>query len=981
MDFVSLINNNNNMGKFMIARLFFLMALLLGLPTHTWAVNLFEPTASDESLVVLGSMFGKLDVFGSLSDGFMESMAIFNSAVMIVGGVLLIYSLVVGTIGTAHDGEMMGKKYSSVWIPLRTVIATALVLPVIQGSYCLMQVIVGWLILQGVGLADAIWEAYLSGTSLTSSATMGIADAEYKKAAWDMFGSAICMHAYQKINDDLIAKGGLMEAVTFEIIPFNTLSPSGGSSVKTWNFGVNKENGIFKKNTCGNVTYDLSAEANDSKVKAIVKAANKGSSTTTVINETGTLALQQTLINSNKNGAVYTETFINSVNLLAANFVANPSISPASIEGGLHAASQAYAESMKGEAQVLLNNAFKFDELKKNAAKEGWFLAGAWYMKIVNIMDVANAIMNMGPKTTGTNGIDDDMYRTEFLRLYKPMLDLIAIQSNVTMGIAENTEDIDISQKGSGTFSMMKTLTKAYFNDGMSSEEVIKTMFKSTFGYFVIQKEDHPMMVMKSMGDYLFRVASGILGGFIVLSSLAEKSDTIKSFKEFFVVIMMIFLPLCIGLGFTLNFVMPMMPFMIWLGCILAWLILCVEAIVAAPMWAVMHLSMSGDDMVGTGAQGYKLVLSLMLRPALMIFGFIASVSIVHVMGQFINRVFLNVYLLSQQDFGWMTMIFGLLAVPVLYLGTMWVLIIRSMNIVHQIPDQLLQWFGGGGSQLGEAAQSVGGLQSQAFAATAATAGVVKSLPNAVMQYGQQRFQHIQNQAATRSAEQGEVNQMGGILDKKAGSGASELSDKVMAGDDNEMKPNYRSPGTGNKAQKDQRAQQRAMIGSRIENNSAAISANPESSKAVAQFNKNVKSHLDANPKHTLNEAVNANFSKAFDQENGEGAFEMAKKISGTDNIKNASELISNEKFRSVASGFTALSGSVSQAGGNSGKVMSEAIKTVSQASPLSTAPEKLAKITDIIQSQIKSGDITRSQMRGSSMNNNANGGTGSKND
>ena len=51
-----------------------------------------------------------------------------------------------------------------------------------------------------------------------------------------------------------------------------------------------------------------------------------------------------------------------------------------------------------------------------------------------------------------------------------------------------------------------------------------------------------------------------------------------------------------------------------------------VEAIIAAPLWAVMHLHPSGDDMTGKGGNGYMLVLGLVVRPALIIFGLIAAI-------------------------------------------------------------------------------------------------------------------------------------------------------------------------------------------------------------------------------------------------------------------------------------------------------------------------------------------------------------------
>lgn len=912
----------------MLARLFFLMALLLVLPSHSWAANLFDPVPADESVKILGSMFGKLEIFNGLSDGFAGTMAIFNGGVMIIGGVLMIYSLIVGTIGTAHDGEVMGKKYSSVWIPLRTVLATALVLPVINGSYCLMQFIVGWLILQGVGLADSLWTEYMSVTNIKETGTLGIGDQDYKSAAWNIFGSAICVAGYNKIAEMQATQGVLQQKPTFAITP---VSATGG---RTWNFGVADKKGGFNPTSCGSVFYETSDNVAAKKAEQALDRAGSNSGLT--VNAVSRDEIVAILANSSTAGVAATQTMISSLKTLADSYVANPTMSPEAINTQVTNVALTFSNVMKGQTNQLLSKAFDTTTLSENARQEGWFLAGAWYMKMVNIMDLANNIMNMAPQATGAKPSSNADYYNEFDKKYGYLLRYVEERNGVKLGIAENVPEKD--SRNETTYSRVKDTLSMGVDvvlGGLSLEEALKRSFKDNFNFFLIQKEDHPVMVMKAMGNFLFKTAFAILAVMIyVRESVGEGAS-----YDFLKMIMMIFLPLCIALGFTLNFVMPMMPFMIWLGCILAWVILCVEAIVAAPMWAVMHLSMSGDDMVGTGAQGYKLVLSLMLRPALMIFGLIASLTIVQVMGMFINRVFLSVYTLSQQDYGLMTMIFGILAVPVLYLGAMWVLIIRSMNIVHQIPDQLLQWFGGGGSQLGEAAQSVGGLQSQAFAATVATSKMVQSFPNSYTQMSQQKHHREQSELAQQSKERGEMEKNSENLDRTSGQGAGDLAES-MASNEN---PQLGGVGQGGAKGSEARSMARTNASNKVKNASSAISANPGNSSAVAGFNREMGEAMrDPNNKKSFSELVDEKLPAAFDKENGAGSFDMAQKISGTDGMK-ASEAINNPQFRMASQAFQELSGA-----GGAG-VVGDAIKN--SGGIFSSNAEKMANIVKTVES------------------------------
>ena len=158
---------NNN-----IIKIFALIALQFLMINNVYAAGFFTPSDGDLSVTVLKNLFGGL--MGGGSDPLQEAIKIFNSSILIVGGILVAYTIVMGTVGTAHDGEMMGKKFSSIWVPIRTALGTALVLPTINGAYCLMQAIVMWLILQGVGLADAVWGAYMNNPALGSNLTASV---------------------------------------------------------------------------------------------------------------------------------------------------------------------------------------------------------------------------------------------------------------------------------------------------------------------------------------------------------------------------------------------------------------------------------------------------------------------------------------------------------------------------------------------------------------------------------------------------------------------------------------------------------------------------------------------------------------------------------------------------------------------------------------------------------------------------------------
>lgn len=120
------------------------------------------PPSTDYSVVFLGNLFGIVDgvLHGTGSQIMGAMFGVFNSAVLALGGIIIMYTLMVSTMNTAHEGQMLGQKWSSIWIPVRSTMGLALLIPKASG-YCLMQIFVMWVVVQGIGAADKIWGAAL----------------------------------------------------------------------------------------------------------------------------------------------------------------------------------------------------------------------------------------------------------------------------------------------------------------------------------------------------------------------------------------------------------------------------------------------------------------------------------------------------------------------------------------------------------------------------------------------------------------------------------------------------------------------------------------------------------------------------------------------------------------------------------------------------------------------------------------------------
>ncbi|MCC5791855.1 MAG: type IVB secretion system protein DotA [Legionellaceae bacterium] len=289
------------MMKNSIDRLFFALLALLA-PTVLMAQEgggggslSFAPPPSDASVVFLGNIFGVVDgvLHGSGSMLMGTLFGVFNSAVMALGGIVIMYTLMVSTMNTAQEGQMLGQKWSSIWVPIRSTIGLALLVPKASG-YCMMQIFVMWVVLQGVGAADKIWNAALDyikgGGAIVRQQqdpleSLFAGGGDMASGATVMLSGQVCMTGLQKILQQqrdtyiqLKQKGAgpcsgtpddVMKAFCETPVPdfvntFNAVSTQTGNIANVYlqeNFTVNMPNVTSQpysalNGICGKVTWD-----------------------------------------------------------------------------------------------------------------------------------------------------------------------------------------------------------------------------------------------------------------------------------------------------------------------------------------------------------------------------------------------------------------------------------------------------------------------------------------------------------------------------------------------------------------------------------------------------------------------------------------------------------------------------------------------------------------------------------------------------
>lgn len=662
-----------------------------------------------------------------------STMTILNSAVLLVGGILAAYTLIAGTMSTAHDGEMLGKKWSSMWLPVRTALGTAMILPA-AGGFCAAQVMVLWFITQGVGLANSLWNQYASnpsdGAVITTSASFQQLDSIAKNA----FLNNVCMIKAQEMWDKSYSRESSGKKPSF--IMEKGVDQTTGSYL--FRYGVKGDSEMSKNirassTACGLIMLDNpagaeAASSNSSQAQAAGQAAAYGASynympkdiSGEVSSITATHAAQFEAMNA-------------AMETLAKQYVADNNLN---IQAGVDKSVTSYVNNIDKAVREKFGNGKEWDTFKDDVKKDGWIMAGAWNMKLIRIQDALNGAAHKIP-SVGTQGIPyskivNDVKLSNIMNKVKQDMGRTTTSSKYTTGLDSNIknkgdtfdpnsvfneDDADAENAGKIGTGIQDIANKSMSValSGFLSGNVINGLKSGSISVFGSEATTtslqavNPLLAMKSLGDTLTYAGWTVMGGAAALGGTLAGMGTltgnwVSGALQTVMVVMPIVIPLWMA-GDTLSVILPMLPYIMWFGVTIGWMVLCLEAMIAAPLWVVVHLHPDGDGVVGRGGAGYSLVLSLTLRPALMILGLISAYTMLPILGGILNETFSGAF--GMVAAGGYVGIVESLAVIGVYIGMMFMIVRKAFSLIHVVPDEIMKWIGGAaGSNMGAYAQS-----------------------------------------------------------------------------------------------------------------------------------------------------------------------------------------------------------------------------------------------------------------------------------
>jgi conjugal transfer/type IV secretion protein DotA/TraY len=146
--------------------------------------------------------------------------------------------------------------------------------------------------------------------------------------------------------------------------------------------------------------------------------------------------------------------------------------------------------------------------------------------------------------------------------------------------------------------------------------------------------------------------------------------------------------------GLVIAFVLPMIPWVMWMGGVAGYLILVCEAVVAVPLWMLAHMTFEGDGLHGRAGEGYSLIFNALFRPTLMLLGLFLGYFVFDAMSWLIRESFGIAAGFVLQN-GWLvTNLLGMFVLLSIYVTIHIVVALKSFQMIALIPHHLPKLIG-----------------------------------------------------------------------------------------------------------------------------------------------------------------------------------------------------------------------------------------------------------------------------------------------
>lgn len=701
----------------------------LGAPSTDIQQYLGSTPSGDMSMMLWRSVLGSFasEPFSAIGGPDQTALGMlfifFNAAIFAVGMIRLTYGVGGAIIGTANEGEALGKNMNTAWYPIRVITGVSGMIPVL-GGFTLSQGALMWTATLGIGIANTLFNASIDGVrngvinlGLYGNSAVATSSIDSKALMLNLIRMGLCVEGSRR--QALVAEKGYQIPVdpnqvmrmspptvdgdTVYVEAGSALAPAACGKVVLVKRDAPRESSSAVGFRVESVNYkgiaDASMEAHRIALGELAEYAQR-------------LAGEWAVIRDNVDPEVINARRIDDVVLN------NSSVAAARLQ-------QRIVEIFKG----LDFNAVQ-DQAAANMKRSGWMSMGGWFSTYAEV----NAAIASAFSSVTFQYVPHKEYQ---IQVYPKSVELLK-SFELKLGS-------DVQRRGgtdeAWSFKSLWCPETPTGNCSLGQKIVEKAIGATAVGSGGGNDElalVNPIISQKNVGDYLMTISATVMGadiaaglfpngaskvGKVLPDSLIGKmaSGLAESLQKIAY--------LLFAVGAYMALYTPMIPFIIWVGALIAYAASFIEGLVAMPLHSFSHLETQGDGMGQSTTHGYLFFLNTLVRPAIMVMSFIIATGLMIGLGTFATHMFIPAMANAQGN-----SITGLLSIVgylVIYGVIMSTLITACFELIKVVPDQVIGFVGSGNisTHLG---REIEGKMSSMFLAAGRFGSAIKTPGGAV---------------------------------------------------------------------------------------------------------------------------------------------------------------------------------------------------------------------------------------------------------
>ena len=685
-------------------------------------------------------------------------MMFFNSGILTVAGAIISYIAVVGVVNTANDGESFGKNWSSVWTPIRVVTGGAALIPAASG-YSYIQIVVMSLALWSIGFANGVFKigvenGIVGGTLSSVSSELGMgsgakANPKYplydlRKFGADFLAIAWCERTVTETYAKNVASGTAK--------PVISISQDGQADSVAME-SENKRGSLFlykDRNTASNLGGGLAIcgsiklyEYSTPSAIAVVPSGGSAFDAATInSNAKAMMAIRQAALKAKKTAA---SKMMSDIREWVASWPSELSVADGetptwdSVSADrFNAILNEAQSSMITELNAQINNDTVLKKILEkyttDITKDGWAMAGGFYQRMGGLREEMSDIFSESVYTASKPDLSavpgdtiGDYVKDSYSAIYDTLI------SKTLNGVSYNSGSLsgDLNSFRGLFGTDIKGLSVDSIGNRSSGflSSAVGNLMKGSIDTLVGTDGHVDMLArIKTLGDSL-KLADAAIGAVIydvnltidAAQILAAGAGSVKVFGTGLDAV-----PLVDGvrrlftdafatrlaeisswlgrLAFWFGIFIPTLPYFIFMIAVVGWLLSVLQAMVAAPLWAVMHMTPE-RSFIGGQQQGYLLLLSLFARPALIVIGLFAAMLLANPIIEYVTIFFFAVRtanVTSSESLGWFMQFLTFKDWLLMYAFVITPIVYMVFGLSQSLPDTVLSWIGAGIRSMGE---------------------------------------------------------------------------------------------------------------------------------------------------------------------------------------------------------------------------------------------------------------------------------------